>query len=46
MTGDLLLPFHLSAVQQNFVSNNCGDINSAQSEDGDNNAFQNVGTCR
>jgi hypothetical protein len=26
MTGDFLLPFHLSAIQQNFVSNNSGDI--------------------
>jgi hypothetical protein len=26
MTRDFLLPFHLSAIQQNFVSNNSGDI--------------------
>jgi len=26
MTCDFLLPFHLSAVQLNFVSNNSGDI--------------------
>jgi hypothetical protein len=26
MTGDFLLPIHLSAIQQNFVSNNSGDV--------------------
>jgi hypothetical protein len=26
MNGDFLLPFHLSAILQNFVSNNGGDV--------------------
>jgi hypothetical protein len=26
MTGDFLLPFHLPVIQQNFVSDNTGDI--------------------